>query len=903
MKPWFGPALVGILVRVASLLPLDPLCQRDECQYLDLAKQVAAGEMLGMAGEASGRFWLWAPGYPYLLGATEWLTGDAEWFKLVQVLSFPVLAWLGWLVAGKGSAGRMTAWLLALHPTLAYFAGHIWSETVYITLLFALLAALGWSRKGGAARGLLPGFFVGLSVLMRGAATYMLPVLLLGRLWGRWRSPSAWGSCGVLVLGAALTVAPWSMKASAHYDGFVLSDASLGQMMWLGNNDFDPVSFDLNLVDARERFEDGRPHCPADEGLLAWDACEVEAGKQWIREHPEEFVRRVPLRISQLFNPNSFLTRALRQEFQLPGPVNEGLSLLVVAFSFLAVLGGTLGGVARGRGWLPVTVAGLIVYQVATVSILAGLSRYRLPLDAMWLMGAALLLTDPKGCLAALRSWRGLLAAALCVPMVAAMCVFLVPSFGHRPPDSALPPGGERPDIVLISIDTLRADHLGAWGYERPTSPNLDALAARGTRFAMARSPSPWTLPSHTTMLTGLLPLEHGVVDDRSANHSPMVQSRLQEAGYATAGFVTSIFVGRRYGFDTGFDDFTDFGVRTKKSNLERTPNAERLVNKALDWLQEREGESAFVFLHLYDVHYPYDAPDGFDRQFDRPSRDEELTYKKYFHYLKHPLSPEQMEHQKAQYDEEIAYVDQQLGRLIEAYGEREVIFIVTADHGEEFGERGSWGHGHTLGPEQLHVPLIISGAGPAGVVETAVGLQDIAPTLAELGGVEALGSGMSLVPALSGEPLPERAFVCDTSRFSTNRLGVYEAGDRVDWDLSQDLRVLTSDPGELLPVQDPVREQELLSHAFALLGSPWSAQEPVSISRGVALIDGALSSEGVGDFAVVPSDAMVGEWSVRTPPPADAGVAYRGLLEGGVDLSPEERQALEALGYIQGDP
>ena len=151
MKPWLWPALVGILGRALSLLPLDPLCQRDECNYLALAASVSQGQMLGMAGEATERFWLWAPGYPYLLGATEWLTGDAEWFKLVQVLSFPVLAWLGFRVSGGGSAGRMTAWLLALHPTLAYFAGHIWSETVYITLLFALLAALV-ARGGGGER-------------------------------------------------------------------------------------------------------------------------------------------------------------------------------------------------------------------------------------------------------------------------------------------------------------------------------------------------------------------------------------------------------------------------------------------------------------------------------------------------------------------------------------------------------------------------------------------------------------------------------------------------------------------------------------------------------------------------------------------------------------------------------
>ena len=163
---------------------------------------------------------------------------------------------------------------------------------------------------------------------------------------------------------------------------------------------------------------------------------------------------------------------------------------------------------------------------------------------------------------------------------------------------------------------------------------------------------------------------------------------------------------------------------------------AEDVIDAALRWLgRQPAGEPGFVFLHFYDVHYAYDPPKPYDTMFDRAPESGDLNYKNYFYFKRHLPSDAQFAHQIAQYDESIRYVDAQLARLDEklrAAG-RSVRWVVTSDHGEEFGERGSWGHAHTLYAEQLHVPLIMSGGAlPAGrAVDGWVGTHDIAPTRA----------------------------------------------------------------------------------------------------------------------------------------------------------------------------
>ena len=488
------------------------------------------------------------------------------------------------------------------------------------------------------------------------------------------------------------------------------------------------------------------------------------------------------------------------------------------------------------------------------------------------------------------------------------------------------------PDVVLVSIDTLRADHLGSYGYERDTSPFIDGLAARGLRWEHARAPAPWTLPSHVTMLSGVLPQHHLAVEDDIgiAPDLPLLAESLAARGFATGGFTSTLFVSRKYGFERGFDHFDDGGITTTKQNLAGEVTATDVVDGALKWLGRREaGEPVFLFLHFYDTHYAYDPPAPFDTLFDRAPRDDDARYKKYHHYLEHPLDPAQLEHQVAQYDEAIRYVDSELERLhaaLEATG-RQATWVITADHGEEFGERGSWGHAHTLYPEQLRVPLVVSGARApsAGVVQQVVGLEDIAPTLAGLVGAElAAGDGRVLALDPAAQTDPERRFLAETSRFDTQRIGLWEHGMRLDIDQAADARQLyltDSDPQErydhLLDLDQPHVQAVLLeSHLWAALGAPWECAQPGTVSaRGGLIIQAAPRGRKLGcaagdRFAVYPLDAEISHSAdpVRYragehPPEAGAPLRWHGGLGQAVRLTPEQRAQLEALGYLQAGP
>ncbi len=499
--------------------------------------------------------------------------------------------------------------------------------------------------------------------------------------------------------------------------------------------------------------------------------------------------------------------------------------------------------------------------------------------------------------------------------------------------DRPLPTGASAsPDVILVSIDTLRADHLSSYGYERQTSPFLDSLAADGVRFAHARSASPWTLPAHTTMLTGQLPATHRVVDDSLSisDTVPWLPELMASAGYATAGFVSTLYVSRMFGFQRGFDHFDDFGIETEKENLRGENVASDVIDRALSWWSEQpDGEPVFLFLHFYDVHYTYDPPAPYDTMFDRAPQEGDRKYKNYFHFLKSPVDDAQMAHQIAQYDESIRYVDAQLERLSEAAAAagRQVRWVVTADHGEEFGERGSWGHAHTLYAEQLHIPLILSGPGiPAGrVVEEWVGNHDIAPTIAGWAGGALKADGINLAPALDGAPIPSRPFLAETTRFKTNRLSLLEGGLRLEWDLKADRIELfdpITDPRETtdLAATRPEEAAALASRAIELLGVDWEAVRPgmVRPEDGVVLTSGGRATRlrvaPMDRFLVLPYDAEIrlmegseerGPWQAAggaEPADGDPLRLLRRAGTSGVSMDDAAMEMLESLGYITGE-
>jgi 4-amino-4-deoxy-L-arabinose transferase-like glycosyltransferase len=404
--------IVGFVLRVVPMLVwIDKPCVRDECTYEEIAIAIMNGRgMIGTNG------WLWAPAYPLLMAIHGKIFGYPGTIQVTQlfvaVLSIGMLYEITRGELGQRAA-RIAAWVYALSPTLVFYTGSNWSETLYSGLLLAAILALRWARGGGAERGWAPGVLAGLCVLFRGVATYMLPIFVVALVWGRWRARDAWAAAIGCVFAAALVVAPYSAYATHKFGGLVISDRTLGQMMWLGNNDFPPMTFDWGNGTLSKRAYDeakdaGRSHCDFEKDPVRQDACEVAAGKAWIADNPVAFLERVPLRVSQLLTPHSFLTRHLRWSRWrgLPDIVDEALIGLVVVFSFLTLVGGTIGLGARGRGWYAATASLIVLYHVAAIAVLAGLSRYRVPLEPLWMVFAGGLLADPRGALAALRADR-----------------------------------------------------------------------------------------------------------------------------------------------------------------------------------------------------------------------------------------------------------------------------------------------------------------------------------------------------------------------------------------------------------------------------------------------------------------------------------------------------------------
>ncbi|NOY25233.1 MAG: hypothetical protein GXP62_05115 [Oligoflexia bacterium] len=469
--PWWKDRNLWVAMLVAVLLRTVPLavwgqdwgCVRDECTYLKLARRMVEGQ--GMTTSAG---WLWAPGYPFLLAIHRALTGYGATIKGMQVVAALLNVGLIYGLAARASglwsddqrlrrrSARIAAWLYALSLPQAFFAMSLWSEVLYSTLLLVALSALQATappsddavprdlradpaqRSGAHALGLalILGATVGLCVLFRGVATYMLPIFAVGILWRRWTRWRAWAQALAAVLAAVLVVAPYSIHISKKFDAVVISDRTLGQMMWLGDNDFAPLTFDygngqLSRYAYVRTKKKGRAACAPRKDAMVRDQCEVAAGLAWIKAHPAEFVERMPLRVAQLLNPHSLLTRHLRWGFWrgLPQWVDELIIAVGALEAMLTIWVGALGLAARGRRSLGLVVTGILLYHLAAIAMLAGLTRYRVPLEPLLMIYAAPVLAAPRQTLAALgfRRWR-LAAAVLALGALVPLVLWFLPA-------------------------------------------------------------------------------------------------------------------------------------------------------------------------------------------------------------------------------------------------------------------------------------------------------------------------------------------------------------------------------------------------------------------------------------------------------------------------------------------
>jgi arylsulfatase A-like enzyme len=362
-----------------------------------------------------------------------------------------------------------------------------------------------------------------------------------------------------------------------------------------------------------------------------------------------------------------------------------------------------------------------------------------------------------------------LAAGLLAMTLVAS--VLALRTFSRVPADVA-------PNIVLIQIDTLRADHVGCYGYRRATTPNLDRFARAGVQFRNAYSTTSWTLPAVASLFTGLLPSRHGVraVGDVLADFTPTLALGLQQNGYTT-GAISSNFAfvnpGPNYPdpplhFRQGFDTFQVLFQATRTDDREgelifgqpiRTARADAVTGK-MDEFVRLSNEPFFLFALYIDPHYGYDPPPDYARLFEpHPTHSHVTGLMQDVLQLADPLSPEDIQHLVNLYDGEVRYTDELIGDFLAALDDSgaadRTIVVILADHGEAFREHGRMLHGQSLYENTVRIPLLIRGPGiPHGtVVDQPVSITDVMPTLLDLAGVPAPKGidGQSLVPTWKG--------------------------------------------------------------------------------------------------------------------------------------------------------
>jgi arylsulfatase A-like enzyme len=351
----------------------------------------------------------------------------------------------------------------------------------------------------------------------------------------------------------------------------------------------------------------------------------------------------------------------------------------------------------------------------------------------------------------------------------------------EEPPRATAAAGA--PNVVLIVVDTLRLDHLGCYGYGRPTTPNIDALAHAGVLFENPVSQAPWTGASVGSLLTGLQPSVHGLDAgarwdaEEGAHGLPFVVQRtlhpsvptlaqvLREHGYRTAGFVSNVYLNAGFGFDRGFDVFEDDHADYSRDVLSRKRRGDETNRRVVRWLETGPPEPFFLLVHYNDPHWPYDPlpPHGAEwiagyRGSLAPGDTGALAEREGSPVT--DLGPEALAYVLGLYDGEVQFADANVGALLQRLRalnlRRPLLTVLTADHGEEFLDHGGMSHGYTLYDEQLRVPLIIHFPGrlSARRVGPQVRLIDVMPTVLDLTGVGhavAPVQGASLVPLVDG--------------------------------------------------------------------------------------------------------------------------------------------------------
>lgn len=381
-------------------------------------------------------------------------------------------------------------------------------------------------------------------------------------------------------------------------------------------------------------------------------------------------------------------------------------------------------------------------------------------------------------------------------------------------------------NVVVISLDTLRADHVGTYGYNRPTTPNVDRLARESVVFENAISQSAWTRPAHASMLTGLYPAEHGILSVSRglalAPDLPTLAGSLADHGYVTAAFTGGGNMSAHFGFDVGFDTYRSPGRRLADA-----------LDDIESWLDMRDDAPFFLFVHAFDPHRPHKS-DPVDRA--ALGLSERKPTGGVQRACRNARSKADLAPFVAEYDAAIRHGDRAVGRLLElverAASPRRTLVVFTSDHGEEFFDHGDCFHIQTLYREITHVPLIVRvpGVEPRRVSEIVPASVSIAPTVLDLVGVGSRrGQGPSLVSAIEGRRRPGFEYVVSETaiRYRNRVIGRVRAltGQQdklVHWVAENRTEYfdLVRDPFEREPLVSPTRSRALLRHLDLWLAS-----------------------------------------------------------------------------------
>ncbi|RLG16811.1 hypothetical protein DRN62_02930, partial [Nanoarchaeota archaeon] len=342
------------------------------------------------------------------------------------------------------------------------------------------------------------------------------------------------------------------------------------------------------------------------------------------------------------------------------------------------------------------------------------------------------------------------------------------------------------PNVILITLDTLRADHLSLYGYPLNTTPNLDRIAEDAVVFEDAIATSSWTLPSHASIFTGRYPYHHGATARHQLlrHEEKLLAEILREKGYVTAGFVGGPFCKAKYGIAQGFmfyDDrldffeywhtfdklyigrifhvaFPDIDKFIFRSDGERS--SEEINRRVFKWLEKNKDQTFFMFINYFDTHMPYNLGKEFKERFTNDTRSYKDVVKIFALKRNEEVSEEDVDFIASLYDTEIFHLDHHLEELFDELDElgikNDTIIIITSDHGEEFHDHGGFGHGWTLYQEVVHVPLIIyypKEFSPKRI-EERVSLTDLFPTILDVLGMDTPENidGVSLLPLIKGD-------------------------------------------------------------------------------------------------------------------------------------------------------